>query len=304
MDVFPPLSLQRSAEVEQNEGIRLQSFAMTSSGTFPNSSGDPVAGIGNRSGGGSGYRLIPKWLTDQFQGGLDFIFPPACRWCDKIVGSDRRGAMLCDACQTAIAPRLENRCLRCSAPAGPYQKTDHGCPHCRPHPRLFEETVSLGQFHGELERLCYRCKRARSRPLAAACAQLLFEREQERLRSWNIDLIVPVPHFWIDRVWQENTVSNTLAEELSRFLMVSTDRHILFKLKWTQKQQGKTATVRRQNLKDAFRVHPKARLSGLRLLVTDDVLTSGTTANRVASVLLEAGAKSVSVAVLARTILK
>ncbi len=247
-------------------------------------------------------RLL-QWPVSYCREALGFLYPLCCPWCGCVL-KDGVQTHLCENCQQKIAPLHANRCRRCSATVGPFVNTDNGCSHCSSDRLHFESVISLGNYDGELKKVCLRCKQVSLRPLVSACGSLLFEREKSTIESWKVDLVIPVPHHWTDRLRQQDPVANTLADELARIIGVPTDRHLLFKRKRTEKQQGKSATDRRRNLQGAFCVHPRARLSGLRVLLTDDVLTSGTTASRVTRVLVEAGVKTVFVAVLARTLLK
>jgi len=236
---------------------------------------------------------------------VDFLYPPCCPWCgcfqNQVSPQKTHGGFCTDCCQR-IAPHLPDRCDRCSAPVGPYLVTTEGCFDCKAGVRRYERTFSLGTYQGDLKRLIQRCKRG-SRSLAVAAAGLLMEQTQAQLRQESFHLILPVPHHWFDRVCRRDSVADILAEEFSRHLGIPTDRQILFKSKWTRPQQGKTAAQRRSSLKAAFSVNRFAKLTGLRVLLTDDVLTSGTTANRSIQVLQQAGVQSVHVAVLARTLL-
>lgn len=230
-----------------------------------------------------------------------FCFPPACLWCRALLGMDAEQSV-CGPCIEALVPPLPFRCDRCSAPVGPNLDTSAGCVHCRTDPYAFESAVSLGPYEGEFGRACRVCKESHQQPLTRALAQVLAEREAPRLREWGADAVIPVPHHWSNRWESRHQAADSVAQVLGRALLVPVERNILVKVRRTKKQLELSAGARRSNLRSAFAVAGRPRLQGMRLLLADDILTTGTTAHRAAQELLRAGAGSVRVAVLARGI--
>ncbi len=232
----------------------------------------------------------------------DFLYPPACLNCGGDIAAGKTRSF-CQDCFQKISVPLQNRCERCSAPVGPHVNTASGCLHCKSVNPQYRQTISIGVYEETLKQVCRRCKTRHRRPLTAACSRLLLEQHHATLRDWDVHLVLPVPHHWTDRLRFVDQPAETIAEEFARFLMVPADRHILFKVRRTRKQHELTASARRNNLRGAFQVNSSARLKGLRILITDDVMTTGTTANRLTRLLLDAGAEAVYVAVLARVLL-
>jgi predicted amidophosphoribosyltransferase len=145
-------------------------------------------------------------------------------------------------------------------------------------------------------------KRPGTEPLAAALARELARQWRQPLAAASYDLIVPVPHHWRQRLWRTQLVPVTLARSLSAAINVPVHLHLVRKVKFTRLQSTLTLTERRANLRDAFRASSGIRMTGGRVLIVDDVLTTGTTADRVARALLELGAESVDAIVVARTL--
>jgi ComF family protein len=118
------------------------------------------------------------------------------------------------------------------------------------------------------------------------------------------DLVVPVPLHW-RRLWQRRfNQAATLGQALARGAGIAFDPLILARVKPTRPQVGLSRSQRRENLQGAFRVTDDARpkLARKRVLLVDDVLTTGSTANAAARVLLRAGAASVDVLAFARVV--
>jgi predicted amidophosphoribosyltransferase len=122
------------------------------------------------------------------------------------------------------------------------------------------------------------------------------------LQTWAPDCVVPIPHYWLDRLWQPEHAADAVARAAGRFLNVPVERHILLKIQWTKKQSPLSSSARRNHLRSAFLVPGTVRLDGLKILLADDVVTTGTTAERATQALRAAGAAEVRVVALARVI--
>lgn len=251
-------------------------------------------------------RLTPirSFTTRWLAAGLDFIAPPHCPLCGRENEGVERGAVrldpsVCASCVVETAPAIAAQCRRCAAPVGPHLDTSDGCIHCRSDRFAFEESVSLGVYADRLQSACLRAKQPEGSAVAASLAALLWDRFEPRIASWRADVVVPVPPFWMHRLFRRQNAAGTLAETLARRLRVPCDPAILAKRRWTQPQTALSPTDRRHNLKDAFRADRHAVI-GKRILLVDDVMTTGTTAHRCARTLREAGAARVDVAVIAR----
>ncbi len=234
-----------------------------------------------------------SWWSDA----VDFVFPPVCLICGRNT-ADGRG--LCPECLDELIDPDGEVCLRCSAPVGPYLNTRHGCHHCRSDRFAFDRVVALGSYQGLLGGVCLRAKRDRSGLLARRMGELLAERWSELFSTEPVELIVPVPEHWTTRLVRPGLPADGIAAALSRVLGVPWSPHVLRKVRRTPAQLTLKPSQRRDNLKGAFALVRGVRLTAHRVLLVDDVLTTGTTAHRAALVLRSGGAASVRVAVVAR----
>lgn len=239
---------------------------------------------------------------------VDFVYPPACAQCRRSLDSgeldQQRWRRLCEGCAHSLAAPVPHRCVRCSAPVGPYLDTTSGCVHCRGDRFAFERAVSLGIYEGSLRQACLAAKGPGGGPLATGLAELLWAQAGRQLSAAGIDLVVPVPHHWTSRLWHAHFPPVSISRVLARRLKARWHGHILAKVRRTPSQVSLSATERRNNLRGAFRVVGGSRLGGLNVLLVDDVLTTGTTAHRAAGELTGAGAAKVLVAVIARGIVQ
>ncbi len=231
------------------------------------------------------------------------MYPPHCVFCNTALNAtedtDCQGAGLCNICLDAMTKDDGDWCRRCGQLVGPFVDTSNGCANCQRMRPSFESVIRLGMYKDRLRDACIRGKSPGSESLSAALAHQLWKRHQTRLKKANFDLIVPVPQHWTQRLTRPHNQAITLAQVLSRRLQVDFSRHILCKIRRTPDQSSLTAQQRRVNLQGAFRVCGVPSLAGLSVLLVDDILTTGSTANESSKVLRRAGAKCVVVAVAA-----
>ena len=255
-------------------------------------------------------RLIRRstWpLTQLGRAAFRFVFPPSCPLCHRDVELNERhdfgqsiAPVLCDQCSTDMLPPPSRRCLRCGLPVGPYALIDDGCPYCRSHKFRFRRVIRVGLYDDLLRTACIRAKATTQFPLAAALANLVWLVEREELDAEPIDVVIPVPRHWTQRLVRPHHAAETISRVLARRLGKPHGRGLLRKIKWTPDQSDLSAAHRKLNLKDAFAVRPRPRsLAGKTVLLVDDILTTGTTANECTRALLHAGAAKVIVAVIA-----
>ncbi len=255
-------------------------------------------------------RLIRRsiWpLTQLGRAAFRFVFPPSCPLCHRDVDLDERrdfgrpiAPVLCDRCSNGMLPAPSRRCLRCGLPVGPHARTDDGCPYCRSLRFRFRRVIRLGLYDDLLRTTCIRAKGTTQSPLAAALANLVWLQERQELDAEQIDVVVPVPRHWTRRLLRPHHAAETISRVLARRLGKPHGRGLLRKIKWTPDQSDLSAANRKLNLKDAFAVRPRRRLlAGKTVLLVDDILTTGTTANECTRALLHAGAAKVIVAVIA-----
>jgi len=174
------------------------------------------------------------------------------------------------------------------------------CALCRRGVRGFDAAYSFGFYEDELRKLIHRFKYGRIRTLSGPLGRLLalaLPREQ------SFDVIVPMPLHWRKR-WQRGfNQAELLAGEIGRRTHTPV-RNALRRVRNTTSQAGLTSAKRRENVSGAFQAsrHAKKRMSvdNPRVLLIDDVMTTGATAASCARALKRAGARQVTLLTLAR----
>jgi len=228
------------------------------------------------------------------------LFPPRCVSCDADLLEAEDGLLLCDGCQKELAPREWFGCPRCGA-ACPPSLASPDCHRCRGLRLHFDAVVPLGSYHGLLRDSVLKMKRAWGEPLSMTIAHYLVRRRAVQIACLQPSVVVPIPMHWRRRWAQHTNSPDLLAERLARFLQVPLLDRALRRRRNTVPQKGLPRRDRFKNVRDAFGMAPECDLRGARVLLVDDVLTTGATCSEAAGLLKDrGGAEAVVVAVVAR----
>jgi ComF family protein len=231
-------------------------------------------------------------------GAADLVWPRRCWLCERNVGGDALTGSLCGPCRADLAEDPSPTCPRCAGTVGPYADLTGGCPQCRGVPFRFDAAVRLGSYDGLLRQAVLRLKHAPGEPLAEELGGLLAEARRELLCAHKPDAIVPVPLYWWGRLRRGYNQSEAVARGVAVRLGVPCQPGWLVRTRATS-QREQSAAARWENVRGAFRVRRGLRVPGARVLLIDDVLTTGATADAAAAALRQAGAAQVVVAILA-----
>ncbi len=217
---------------------------------------------------------------------LDVLYPPRCPGCGRM------GEVFCAACLQRVEPLPAPACPRCGQP-GP---DDTLCAHCRATPSPLDVIISAAVFappvREAIHQLKYENNRSLAEPLSALMATAWF-----RLPA-PVDVIVPVP-LHPKRVAERGyNQAALLARGLAAAVGVPLDEKALVRARATRQQVGLGRIERALNVAGAFTC--KADLTGKRVVLVDDVCTTGSTLQACAEALREGGAAWVGGFTLAR----
>src|SRR5581483_1146899 len=225
------------------------------------------------------------------------VYPPACVACASTVEPNE---YLCDACDDKITRIVPPFCARCSEPFEGAIDQEFRCANCAQREMNFEAAVAAYRSRGIVRRILLDFKYGRQVHLRHLIGRWLCAAlNDDRLRGKTFDVIVPVPLHPARERQRGFNQAHLLAEILSAH-MSTKHMSILQRVRYTTTQTAFDRTERTENLHNAFRLRPRADVQGLRVLLVDDVLTTGSTLSECARVLKEAGAQSIFAATAAR----
>ena len=229
---------------------------------------------------------------------LELLFPPRCAVCDADSPDDAAAGPICDACRGRLLAGAQARCPFCAEPR--LYDAKQSCPGCDDRPGAFERVWTLGDYAQELRSVVLRMKHPHEAPLAAAIGELLYQRAGDALAAWRPDAILPVPMHWLRRAVRGSNSAEWLGETLSRRSGAPSAAGCLVRRRNTQPQRGLSPAARRLNVRGAFRLRRGSDFSQRRVLIVDDILTTGATCGEIARLLRQGGAAAVAAAVAAR----
>jgi len=233
---------------------------------------------------------------------LRFIVPVDCLACGTRLQDDPVPGV-CRRCWDLIMPLKGPCCAHCSqpfvSPAAVSHSPNHHCQDCMERRPAFTRAWTLYPYFPPLrEAICafkYRGKIGLAKPLA----RLMIDALPPDLDA---DLILPVPLHSSRLRSREFNQSLLLADHLARHLDLPVSIHELVRVQATDPQTTLPRTMRLKNVRHAFAVRSPHIVAGRRILLIDDVFTTGATLHECAAALLAAGATSVFALTLARTI--
>ena len=217
---------------------------------------------------------------------------------------------LCTTCSATFLPVESPMCSKCGIVFTSRQGEDRVCGNCIEAPKKYGVARSAGVYDQVLMSAIHCLKYKGKIQLTPPLGALLFN---AFIRYWDkkhIDIVLPVPlherklrirgfnpSFLLVRNWPR------IFEMLNGHLpAIPVDKDMLVRKKWTAPQTGLGRKERLQNIKNAFVINDTSKIEGKKILLVDDVYTTGATANECAKVLLKGGSKQVDVLTLARAV--
>ena len=233
---------------------------------------------------------------------LRFVLPVECLACGHSLSTDPV-PFFCTACWQNIHPLRQPACARCDQPfvseAATAYTPDHQCQDCQQRPPAFQRAWTLFPYLPPLrEAICsfkYRGKHTLAKPLARLMISVLPH-------EIDVDMIIPVPLHPTRLREREFNQSLLLADQLGRHMARPVSATNLVRVSATDPQTTLTRQARLKNLRKAFDVRRPQDLKEKRILLVDDVFTTGTTLNECAKALRQAGSGPVFALTLARTV--
>lgn len=218
----------------------------------------------------------------------ELIAPTRCAGCE------RGGELLCDRCRAELETyQRAYVCPRCGAPYG-----ELVCTECAESDFDFDQVIALGLLEGALSRAIVLYKDGNERRLGAVLAHQLAQRvASEICDKPEVIVAIPITRKAFSRRGYDQ--GEELAREMSRCLNIPLAA--VLRRKQAVDLRGLAKDQRRQAVESSFEITCADEISGKHILLVDDVFTTGATVQSATQRLKEAGAKAVTVAVVART---
>ena len=231
---------------------------------------------------------------------INFILPPRCAICGQVLDSNKG---LCNKCISQIEFLKEPICYRCGQPIidGFSQKGKHlYCGNCLKKSRhIFRMSRSAYIYDDFSKKLILDFKFYDKTDLASLLAKMMYVAGNDIFEA-GVDIIVPVPLHYTRIIKRRYNQSSLIAKELGKLTGIKVEYNVLTKHKRTKPQVECNGLERLNNVKGAFEVKHLNKLQGKRILLIDDVLTTGSTLKECASAIKKSKPKSIDCLTVAR----
>lgn len=239
------------------------------------------------------------WQTvyKSLKASVDLLLPPVCLLCGLRLHDAADSGGFCAACMAGIAPLGAACCCLCARPfAG--ATASHLCGSCLQRPPGFTMVHAAGRYHGSIKDAVHRLKHCSQLALARPLGRILGEVVAGAAAGGRFDMIVPVPlhrHRLRTRGYNQAV---EIARPLSRQLGLPIQAGLWQPSRRTPQQQGLSADQRSRNLRQAFTL--ARQVTEARILLVDDIMTTGETVRECCRMLAQGGAEEIQVAVVGR----
>ena len=218
---------------------------------------------------------------------LDLLIPSVCLHCGARLFPTEK--WLCGKCCSELPELPEAVCAKCGSPQDP-----DFCPDCEEMQFVFEKAVAVYAYDGAAKTLIHALKYHNRTAVADWLAEKAFEKLDWDRPFAGAEVVTSIPLHKVRQRERGYNQSALLAQALAKRMKLPFEPYLMVRKVYTTSQTTLSKAARLQNLKEAFRLG-KSSLAGKKVLLVDDVFTTGTTVNEAAKVLLAGGAGSVYV---------
>ena len=251
-------------------------------------------------------RLSPLSLVRRgWRIGMHLLLPPRCVLCDAELDEEKLQTQLCQECAVNLTGTPTPACRRCGLSS--QRSWVDSCSHCQRRRFAFGRVFRTGEYEGPLRDAVLQAKTLAGEPIAATLGDTLADAVQKQLAESkefggkpDYDFVTCVPAFWYRRLRRGTNSAAVIAQLVAERLRLPLALDLLVCRRNIEKQSQLSLNQRRKNVREAFRKSWGYNIQSARVLLVDDVMTSGATAQELARVLRRAGASQVDVAVVAR----
>ncbi|MCX6907651.1 MAG: ComF family protein [Verrucomicrobia bacterium] len=238
---------------------------------------------------------IKQWVNVA----LELFYPADCAVC-KWPREPDSASMLCGKCREELRPLRRPFCERCSLPFEGQAGGNFRCSHCADKVFHFARAVCACRLTGVARECIHRFKYNGALWLGPELVELLIAAARERIEWSEVDCVAPVPLFPARQRERHFNQAEWFARRLVRALPAGLSVGNLRRVRDTETQAFLNAAERVENVRGAFAARRPAEFMRRRVVVLDDVFTTGATTNECARVLRAAGAASVMVLTVGR----
>lgn len=221
---------------------------------------------------------------------LDLIFPKTCGYCENITFN---GSYICNECKEKYNYEFQNKCKLCGKTT---YNIDDICNECIGK-RIYYSSLRYATFYEDImKQRITEYKFFEKKYLSHFFSEIILN----NIEKIEADMIIPVPIGKKRKIERGYNQSDLIAKKLSKRWNINFEPNILKKVKETPKQSKLTARERQKNIKNAFEIIDVEVIKDKKIIVFDDIFTTGATVNEISKLLIKCGANAVYIMVIAR----
>ncbi len=225
--------------------------------------------------------MIREWVEGIF-------YPFRCPICQKIIVGQKQ--TICNSCEKKIKKITEPRCKKCGRPIRILEQEN--CFDCERTHHFYEEGIGIYLYEGDMRRAVHRMKFQNKRVYAKVFGEIMAKEIQDKITKWEIEAIVPVPMHKKKQRKRGYNQAELLAQTIADRWNIEIKKDWVVRVKETAPQKDLEKKARENNMKKAFTII-KNDVELKKILIVDDIYTTGSTVDAVAHILKKHGAQKV-----------
>ena len=218
---------------------------------------------------------------------IDILCPMTCPLCDKILAKNER---ICTNCESKLVYIFEPKCKKCGKELEDEEK--EYCFDCCAKKHYFKTGIAAFKYSSMISKSIYKFKYHNRRSYAVFYGDAISKVYGSEILRWNCDVIIPVPIHYKRRVKRGYNQAELIAREIGNKLGIPVDGKYLFRTSKTKPMKELDKTSRKKNVEKAFKIYRNV-VEYKKIILVDDIYTTGNTLDACSKVLLEAGAREI-----------
>lgn len=214
---------------------------------------------------------------------LGFLYPRICPVCGKILSEGK----ICIGCRKRLPYCRQPRCSCCGKQL--YGDMREYCEDCKRKHHKFVKGLAPFNHTGRIRQVVYQIKYQNKREYLDFFVEEIVKRHKKEIDIWDCDLIIPVPLYKKKQRCRGFNQAEVFAKRLSKKLGIPMNNQALKRVRNTKPQKECNDIERKKNLQNAFKVTDNV-VKSKKIIVVDDIYTTGSTIDACSDVLLKAGA--------------
>lgn len=223
---------------------------------------------------------------------IRMLYPKRCPVCDDILPDAPliEGRNICLKCNEKLHYITSPRCYICGKQL--YYANDEYCADCKNKKHFFKQGVGVFGYDERIKASMYRFKYSNRREYAKFYGEAIVSRYGHLIRSWNPEVVIPVPMYRIKKLQRGYNQAELVATEVGNLLQIAVENRLLVRVRATKAMKELDDEERIKNLQNAFKLS-KNIVKYKKVLLIDDIYTTGATIDACSEILIRAGVEEV-----------